>query len=271
MTPGAAVYNVPLAARLLGPLDVAAFEQSLNAVVARHDVLRTTFAAGADGNPNQIVAPALSVPLPVIDLCTCQKQTPASKVQRLTVAESQRPFDLTAGPLVRAALLRLGEREHALLLTLHHIISDGWSLGVLLREVMEFYEAYATGEALALPALPIQYADYAVWQRQWLQGEVLAKQLDYWKQPSGRRDANAGPAHRPPPTGRSDLPRGAAPIQPPCRTRGSLAGPGEAEKTARCTWCCWQRSRRYCTVTADRTTSASARPSRAATALRRKG
>src|SRR5215212_2627190 len=179
MVPGLAAYNVPLAARFSGPLDLDAFAQSLNALVRRHDVFRTTFTVGPDGAPVQVVGPAMNLPLPVTAVCD------GGDVQRLAAEEAQRPFDLAHGPLVRANLLRLGDREHVLLLTLHHIISDGWSLGVLLRDVMGFYEARTTATPSTLPDLPIQYGDYAVWQRQWLQGDVLERQLGYWK---GRLD-----------------------------------------------------------------------------------
>jgi hypothetical protein len=207
MVPGTPLYNVPLAARLTGPLNVEALQKSLNAVVRRHDVLRTTFTTGADGTPVQVVAPGFTLRLSVIDLCDISGEAQENKVRQLAVEEAQRPFDLARGPLVRGTLLRLGERQHILLLTLHHIISDGWSLGVLMRDAMGLYEAFATGCPSALPDLPIQYGDYAVWQRQWLGGEVLETQLDYWK----RRLAGATPAldlptdyPRP---GRSDLPR----------------------------------------------------------------
>jgi hypothetical protein len=190
MNPGAPVYNVPLATRLTGPLDAGAFERALQAVVHRHDTLRTTFATGEGGAPVQVVAPELSLPLPVTDLRAVPGEGQEGVVRRLAVEESQRPFDLARGPLVRATLLRLADREHVLLFTLHHIVSDGWSLGVLLRDTMGFYEAFTTGRDPTLPGLPIQYADYAAWQRQWLRGEVLEKQLDYWK----RRLAGATPA-----------------------------------------------------------------------------
>jgi amino acid adenylation domain-containing protein len=189
MVPGRPLYNVPLAARLTGPLNLEALQKSLNAVVRRHDVLRTTFTTGADGSPVQVVASGFSVRLGVIDHRDICGEEQESNVQHLAVEAAQRPFDLARGPLLRATLLRLGDQQHILLLTLHHIISDGWSLGVLMRDAMAFYEAFATDRLCALPNLPIQYGDYAVWQRQWLRGEVLETQLDYWK----RRLAGATP------------------------------------------------------------------------------
>ncbi len=175
------MYNVPLAVRLTGALDVAALEQSLQAVVRRHDTLRTTFAPGNEGTPVQIVAPTLGLPAPLIDLQAVPSAEREGEIRRLAVEEARRPFDLARGPLVRAALARLAGQDHVLLLTLHHIVSDGWSLGVLLRDVMALYEAHASKRTPSLAELPIQYGDYAVWQRQRLQGELLEKQLDYWK------------------------------------------------------------------------------------------
>src|SRR5262245_6467920 len=157
MVPGLAAYNVPLAARLVGALDVDVFAESLNRLVQRQDVLRTTFAAGPDGAPLQVVAPSMSLSLPVTNV----DDEPA--IQRLATEEAQRPFDLVRGPLVRANLLRLSDREHVLLLTLHHIVADGWSIGVMLRDVMGFYEAMTTGHPIGLPDLPIQYGEYAIW------------------------------------------------------------------------------------------------------------
>jgi amino acid adenylation domain-containing protein len=189
MVPGTPLYNVPLAARLTGPLDVGALQKSLNAVVGRHEVLRTTFTTGADGDPIQVVTPSSTVSLPIVDLCDRSGPEQESRIRELVVEEARRPFNLAHGPLLRATLLRLGDRQHVLLLTLHHIISDGWSLGVLMRDAMGFYEAIAIGRPGEVPDLPIQYGDYAIWQRQWLEGEVLETQLDYWK----RQLASAAP------------------------------------------------------------------------------
>src|SRR5262249_42047998 len=145
MDPGSPVYNVPLAARLTGPLDAVALEKSLNGVVRRHDILRTTFRATEDGATAQVAAPGLALRLAFIDLRGTSGEEQEGKVRRLAAEEAQRPFDLARGPLVRATLLRLDDREHVLLLTLHHIVSDGWSLGVLMRDAMGLYEAFATG------------------------------------------------------------------------------------------------------------------------------
>src|SRR5262245_44168632 len=144
MDPGAPVYNVPLAARITGPLQVDALEKSLNRVVRRHDILRTTFGTGEDGAAVQVVAPSLGLPLPVIDLGDACRTEQEAAVQRFAVEEARRPFDLARGPLVRADLLRLRDHDHVLFLTMHHIVSDVWSLGVLMRDAMAFYEAFVT-------------------------------------------------------------------------------------------------------------------------------
>ncbi|MBV9124021.1 MAG: AMP-binding protein, partial [Planctomycetes bacterium] len=182
MDPGGTSYNVPLAARLSGVLDLAALEKSLNAVVQRQAILRTTFPLGVEGQPVQVVAPNLALTLAVVDLQDIPEGERKTEARRRAVAEARLPFDLTRGPLIRALLLRLNPRDHVLLLNLHHIVSDGWSLGVLLREVMAHYEAFLAGRPPALPELTIQYADYAVWQRRHLQGKVLEEQLGYWKE-----------------------------------------------------------------------------------------
>jgi amino acid adenylation domain-containing protein len=179
--PGSAAYNVPAAVRLTGNLDIPALERSLNEVVRRHEALRTTFAT-RDGQPVQIIAESMQLPLLVLDLSNLGIEERAQEVSRLTQAEALRPFDLSAGPLLRTTLLRLSADEHVALLTMHHIVSDGWSMSVFLREVAALYEAFLTGREPPLKALPIQYADYAVWQREWLTGEVLETQLSYWRE-----------------------------------------------------------------------------------------
>ncbi|HZF07810.1 MAG TPA: amino acid adenylation domain-containing protein, partial [Thermoanaerobaculia bacterium] len=175
LTPGLAVYNVPLPVRLAGRLDPAALGRALRVLVERHEVLRTRFRA-ASGEPVQEVVPAgdFAFFLPRVDLSGLAARE--GEAARLAAEEAARPFDLGRAPLVRARLLRLASEEHLLLLTFHHIASDGWSLGVALSEIAALY----VGEPL--PELPIQYADYALWQRGALQGEVLARQLDYWRE-----------------------------------------------------------------------------------------
>ncbi|MBF6570846.1 MAG: amino acid adenylation domain-containing protein [Candidatus Binataceae bacterium] len=181
LDPGNSVYNFPVAVRLKGSLNVAALKQSLNEIVRRHEALRTTFAM-ADGQPIQIIAPSLSISLPTLDLGELTEVEREDEVNRLVVEEARRPFDLAQGPLVRAKVLRLADDEQVGLLTMHHIVSDGWSTGILIREMAALYQAYCSENPSPLPELSIQYADFAQWQREWLQGAVLERQVDYWKQ-----------------------------------------------------------------------------------------
>ena len=180
LAPGSPLYNVPCRAWLTGHLNVDALRRALEELVARHEALRTRIGT-VEGNPVQVVMPPYAIDLPVTDLTALSKVDQKVTVRRLGTEEARRVFDLARGPLLRAGLLRLSEVEHALLLTLHHIVSDGWSIGVLFRELGVLYDAYARGEPSPLPELPIQYADYAVAQREWLQGPVLERELAYWK------------------------------------------------------------------------------------------
>ncbi|HEV7514699.1 MAG TPA: condensation domain-containing protein, partial [Thermoanaerobaculia bacterium] len=179
--PGRAAYNVPLALRAQGVLDVGLLGAALAEVVRRHEALRTTFAV-AGGQAVQVIAPERSVPLPVVDLSALPEAVRDPLAERLLAAGAWRPFDLAAGPLLRAMVLRLEPEEHTLLITLHHIVSDGWSMEVLIREIVILYRAFWEGRPSPLSPLPIQYADFAVWQRQWLTGEVLEAQLAYWRE-----------------------------------------------------------------------------------------
>ncbi len=181
LEPGTATYNMPTVLRLAGALDVAALERSFNEIVRRHEVLRTTFAA-TDGQPFQVIAPSLILTVPVVDLRSLAFEARQSEWQRQAEEEIQKPFNLSKDSLLRVKLLRLGEEEHIFVLTMHHIITDAWSVEILLRELWELYEAFRRGERSPLTELPLQYADFASWQRQWLTGEVLASQLSYWKQ-----------------------------------------------------------------------------------------
>ncbi len=181
LTPGSAAYVMPLGVRITGRLDVAALERALGEIVRRHETLRTTFDL-RDGQPVGIVAPAPPRVLDSVDLATLPPGERAETVAHLSREDARRPFDLARGPLLRATLLRCADAEHALLLTAHHIVSDGWSQGVLKRELSALYNAYARGvDDSPLPALPVQYADVAVWQRAWMQGETLQAQLDDWR------------------------------------------------------------------------------------------
>ncbi|MFC1975075.1 amino acid adenylation domain-containing protein [Chloroflexota bacterium] len=193
----ATVYSELSAFRLIGPLDHAALERSLNAIVQRHEALRTMFVS-VDGQPRQAITPSLTVEVPVVILHDLPKREREAQVQELAKAEAQQPYDLAQGPLFQAKLLRLGAEEHVLLLAMPHIIGDGWSMTVFIREMAVFYEAFCAGKAASLPELPIQYADFAIWQRQWLRGEILETQLDYWrKQLSGNLTTLELPTDRP--------------------------------------------------------------------------
>ena len=181
LEPGSPVYNFPAAVRLTGPLDLAALRRSLDEIVRRHEALRTTFAI-ADGRPVQIIAPLLKLTLPLVDLQTLPAGDRESELRRLATEEAQRPFDLAKGPLVRATVLRFGGQDHVGLLTMHHIVTDGWSTGILIRELAILYESYCSGRPSPLPELTIQYADFADWQRRWLDEKRLEFQLAYWRQ-----------------------------------------------------------------------------------------
>ena len=194
-------YIVPATSHLSGPLDVKAFEWSLNEIVKRHEALRTTFRT-IDGQPMQVIAQQLPLTLPVLDLSQLPDDERAAETRRLR-DEALRPFNLERDPLLRASLLRLAEDEHLLLLTMHHIVSDGWSIGVLISELATLYEGFVEGQTPNLPELPVQYADFAVWQRRWLNGEILERQLAYWKEQLGD---NPPLLHLP-----TDLPRPAVP------------------------------------------------------------
>jgi len=181
LQPGNAIYNLHYPVRITGSLNLAALEQSINEIVRRHEVLRTTFTV-VEGEPLQCIAPTLTLTLPLLDLRELSTEEREIEVRRLAKKEACQPFDLARDPFLRITLLKLDETEHVVLLTMHHIISDGWSLGVFLRELTTLYEAFSCGEPSPLPELPIQYADFAYWQRQWLQGEVLESQFSYWQQ-----------------------------------------------------------------------------------------
>jgi amino acid adenylation domain-containing protein/non-ribosomal peptide synthase protein (TIGR01720 family) len=181
LQPHSPLYTIASTVYMRGSLDLMALQQSLNSIIQRHEALRTTFVA-LDGLPNQLIGPARAVRLPVLDLQALPPQQPEAQARLLTRAEAQRPFDLARGPLVRTVLFRLGTQDHVVVLTMHHIIADGWSMGILIEELTALYAACTSGQPAGLPALPIQYADYATWQRTWLQGAVLEAQLAYWRQ-----------------------------------------------------------------------------------------
>jgi amino acid adenylation domain-containing protein len=188
LEPGSAAYNFPLALRFKGELDVAALKRSLGEIVRRHESLRTTFPI-VEGRAVQVVSPTHDVSLATSDLRERSAPEREAEVLRVGRTEAQLPFDLQRGPLYRASLLRLADEEYALLLMLHHIVIDGWSLPIFIQELKTLYEAFSRGEASPLAELPIQYADFAVWQREWLQGEILDEHVSYWK----RRLQDAAP------------------------------------------------------------------------------
>ena len=179
LEPGNATYNVPLALRIHGPLDVEALRRALDELARRHEVLRTTYRA-FNGRPAQVVADQATLALTFLDLSGHPDRE--AEAERRVSEEVRTGFDLENGPILRASLLRLDEQDHVLLLTIHHIAIDGWSLGVLGHELGALYQAFTGGTPTSLAKLPVQYADYAVWQRAWLQGDVLEQQVAYWRQ-----------------------------------------------------------------------------------------
>ena len=182
LEPNSATYNLPSALRVEGLLNVAALEQSLNEIIRRHEVLRTTFTI-IDGEPAQLTSPPVPIVPVALSFIDLSELPEAEKhAERLAREEAEKPFDLSRGPLLRAGLARLSEARHLLLVTMHHIVADGWSITLLVQELGELYAAYSRGEKSRLRKLEVSYADYAVWQRQWLTGERLEKQMGYWRE-----------------------------------------------------------------------------------------
>ena len=180
LEPGNTSLNMPLALRLAGELDVTNLERAINQMIARHEILRTTFAV-EDETVVQVITPELTSSLEVVAVTGSEQEEREDRSSRLMLDEAHLTFDLVRGPLFRAKLLRLETTDHILLLTMHHIICDGWSNGVLVREIGEIYDAFSKGLPSRLPELPIQYGDFAVWQRDWLESEGFQEQLDYWQ------------------------------------------------------------------------------------------
>jgi amino acid adenylation domain-containing protein len=181
LEPESSVYNICRASRLLGKLNTSALEASLNEIISRHETLRTAFRL-VDGRPIQVVQPIQNISIEYVDLRAIPDDERDAGIQRRIKAESDCPFDLSAGLLLRSTLLRAGDQEHVLILMTHHSASDAWSMGILTRELWTLYQAFSNGNPSPLEPLPVQYSDYAVWQRDWLQGEVLKGQLSYWKE-----------------------------------------------------------------------------------------
>src|SRR5690242_469573 len=180
LQPHSPLYNLPVALRLRGRLNRNALHQAINAIAARHEALRTRFES-EDGSPVQMIDGPAPVELPLKDLAREPESQRDKALQRLLDEETSRPFDLSRGELLRALLVRLGETDHVLALTMHHIVSDAWSLGVFFRELAELYETFVDGRSRSLPELPVQYADFAAWQREQMRGEAMEKQLAFWK------------------------------------------------------------------------------------------
>ena len=184
LAPDTPTYNIPIVINLTGHINVAVLEQSLNEIIRRHDILRTNFVVN-EGKPVQAIKPPASLSLSVEDLREFPESERTQQVQRLSTELAQQPFDLSCESLWCTKLLRLAQQEYKLLLTLHHIIADGWSMGVLIKELAALYEAFSFMKPSPLPELPIQYTDFAYWQHQWLQSERIQPLLEYWKQQLG--------------------------------------------------------------------------------------
>ncbi|MEG4071718.1 amino acid adenylation domain-containing protein [Microcoleus sp. Pol14C2] len=198
LVPNNPFYNVPAALRLTGSLNLRALQQTFNEIVRRHEALRTTLAV-VSGQPVQRIAAAFHLPINVVDLRNLPKESRQTEANRLTAEEAQRSFNLSNDLLLRVTLLQLDDAEYLLMLNMHHIVSDGWSIGVLIQELGALYTAFASEKPSPLPALSIQYADFAKWQREWLQGEVLETQLAYWRQQLNGISMLNLPADRPRP------------------------------------------------------------------------
>ncbi|HEY0783902.1 MAG TPA: condensation domain-containing protein, partial [Thermoanaerobaculia bacterium] len=199
LEPGGAQYHLPVALRLAGKLDVSALTASLSEIVRRHESLRTVFRK-VEGEPRQMVLAPSSLSVPVVDLSGLPGSAGEAEAMRLSTLEARRPFDLAAGPLLRASLVRLADEAWIALLNVHHIVSDGWSQGVLVDELVALYGATTRGARASLPELPIQYGDFALWQREWLAGEVVASQVQYWREAlAGAPPLLALPVDRPRP------------------------------------------------------------------------
>ncbi|HJQ69041.1 MAG TPA: condensation domain-containing protein, partial [Blastocatellia bacterium] len=179
LDPGNLSYTDSFAFRLIGQIDIKALSQSINEVIRRHESLRTAFRV-IDGMPVQIINPSLSLPVSVIDLTGLPESVRAAEAQSLAATQARLPFDLTTGPLLRVSLSRLDINEHILLFTVHHMVSDGWSLGLLVKELSALYEAFSHGEPSPLAELPIQYADYAAWEQGRLI-ELIELHLPFWR------------------------------------------------------------------------------------------
>jgi hypothetical protein len=179
--PVSTVFNIPVAVRFKGPLDVSIFERAINEIIARHGVLRTTFDVH-DGRPVQVIHPSQAVRLLCVELEGLPPADQEVGAREIAARDLHTPFELDRGPLIRVSLVRMAEQDHLFFLTIHHIVMDGWSWGVLIREFARLYESFSHGEPSPLPPLAVQYSDYAAWQRDWLRGETLEQCLGYWQE-----------------------------------------------------------------------------------------
>ncbi|HEY4591077.1 MAG TPA: condensation domain-containing protein, partial [Thermoanaerobaculia bacterium] len=219
LQPGSPLYNLPVVLRVEGPLQPAVLRRSLSEIARRHEAVRTVFVLQGDA-PAQVVMPPAPFPLPLVDLSGLPEPAREAAARALAEKEASRPFDLARDAKLRALLLRLAAADHAVALTAHHVASDGWSMGILVREVTALYAAFAKGEPSPLPELPVQYADFAVWQRSWLHGEALEREIDWWRhQLAGLPPLLELPTDRPRPAVQSS--RGA---ERPVRLSSGLVG-----------------------------------------------
>jgi hypothetical protein len=198
LEPDSAAYNIPAAIRIGGAFDRAVLARAINEIVRRHEVLRTTF-HDRDGEAMATIHDAMTIDVPLVELGDHDAAAQQAELRRIGAAQTRAPFDLSRGPLLRLTLVRLGADDHVLLFTVHHLVSDGWSSRVFMREVAVLYEAFAHGRPSPLPDLPIQYGDFAAWQRQWLRGDTLDRQLAYWRAQLDRAPVLELPTDRPRP------------------------------------------------------------------------
>lgn len=181
LEPGTAAYNLPRAFRITGPLDLDALNRAFQAVLRRHEALRTVFES-TEGQARQIVLDSIDVQIPVVDLSTTHAADPEREALRIAGEEGKKPFDLTQGPLLRTVLFRIKPDQHILFLVMHHMVTDGWSIAILFRELTKCYESFTKGTVPELPELTLQYGEYAEWQRDYLSGDVLSKEVEFWKE-----------------------------------------------------------------------------------------
>ena len=184
LEPDSCAYNMPGALRVRGPLDLEVLQRTLDEINRRHESLRTTFRE-VDGQPVQVIGPATGLPLRLHDLQHLPEHEREAEAVRLAYEEAHTPFDLATGPTIRATVIHLGPDHYAWLWTMHHIISDGWANSILISEIVTLYGAFLQGQPSPLPELTIQYADYAIWQREFLQGALLDGHLSYWREQLG--------------------------------------------------------------------------------------